>query len=70
VVGDPNGKAEHLGLSNLGDRFVENYVPIRSDTSGAPEVLAVIEIYRNPISLFEGIRDANGVCGWAWWRLG
>lgn len=58
TVGDAAEKAEHVQLGNPGERFVENYLPIRGEGPGEPAVVGVIEIYRTPLSLFEGIRDS------------
>ena len=58
TVGEAEEKAEHVQLGHPGERFVENYLPIRGDGPEEPPVVGVIEIYRTPVSLFEGIRDS------------
>jgi signal transduction histidine kinase len=58
TVGEPAEKAEHVQLGTPGERFVENYLPIHGQGPDEPDVVGVIEIYRTPVSLFEGIRDS------------
>ncbi len=58
TVGDEDDKAEHEELGAVGARFVENYLPIWGKQPGEPKVVGVIEIYRTPVSLFEGIQEA------------
>jgi len=50
-------KPEHRKLMSREPRFVENYLPVRSQAGG--EVIGVVEVYRVPIALFEKI--AHGV---------
>lgn len=49
-------KAEHIHLSDVPIRYVENYVPIR-DTSGT--VVGVVELYRTPQALYDTIETGN-----------
>ena len=59
TVGESHEKAEHVQLGNPGERFVENYIPIRGVGPDEPEVVGVIEVYRIPDGLFERIRDSS-----------
>ncbi len=49
--GDEPLKAEHLLLPSGPDRFVENYLPIRS----GPVLVGVVELYREPVALNDAI---------------
>lgn len=67
VTADDN-KEEHLGLSKKGlpgpgTRFVEAYLPLRDPNSR--NVIAVVEIYKTPVSLFETI-DSSIYVAWSY----
>ncbi len=46
-------KREHVFFSADGIKFVENYLPIWSDSNDIPMVIGAIEVYRQPTNLFE-----------------
>lgn len=47
-------KSEHEGLRRSGTPFIENYLPVYSPEAGGA-LLGVIELYRQPVALFEAI---------------
>lgn len=49
-------KAEHQGLSARGSDYVENYLPVFDDRR---QLVAVIELYRQPAALFAAIRSGQ-----------
>ncbi|MFO1035351.1 MAG: ATP-binding protein [Geminicoccaceae bacterium] len=59
TVGAEGDKEEHEELGTPGDRFVENYIPIRGERPGEPPVVGVIELYRTPQGLFDSIRAST-----------
>ncbi|MFO1328203.1 MAG: ATP-binding protein [Rubrivivax sp.] len=54
--GEPD-KAEHMLLGAKPSEYVENYVPVL-DEAGR-DVIAVVELYRRPDTLFEAIRSGQ-----------
>lgn len=51
-------KREHAGLAaQRAGGYVEDYLPVYDDGGGAP--LAVIEVYRHPVALFEAIASGQ-----------
>jgi two-component system, NtrC family, sensor histidine kinase HydH len=50
-------KAEHASLQGRPDEYVENYLPVYAEGSGAP--IGVIELYRRPTALFDAIHSGQ-----------
>lgn len=57
-VGGDVAKSEHMQLGRPGERYVENYLPIRRGPGPQAEVVGVIEVYRTPSELFGAIEAA------------
>lgn len=54
---DATGKAEHMGLQGTQHGYVENYLPVFDEKSR--ELIAVIELYRQPKALLAAIADGQ-----------
>ena len=59
IVGEADQKPEHAQLGHVGDRFVENYLPIRGIAPDDPKVVGVVELYRVPERLFANIHESS-----------
>jgi two-component system sensor histidine kinase HydH len=54
-------KPEHLLAPTLSEHLVEQYLPVRR----GPEIVGVIEVYKNPRTLLAGIADATQPVWWS-----
>lgn len=57
-IGSDTAKSEHVELGRPGERYVENYLPIRRGSGPRADVVGVIEVYRTPSELFGAIEAA------------
>jgi len=60
--GNGPAKAELANLSGHADDYVENYLPVFDVGGGAP--IGVVELYRNPVALFDAIRSGQKLVWW------
>jgi two-component system, NtrC family, sensor histidine kinase HydH len=61
--GNTPTKAELQSLRVRSDDFVENYLPVYAEGGGKP--VGVVELYRNPVALFEAIRSGRQLMWWS-----
>lgn len=54
---NPSGKSEHVLLDTATARYIENYIPVLGHDHQA--VVGVIELYRQPVDLFQAIQSGR-----------